>query len=213
MKKCELCKSAARVFCDSDQANLCWECDARVHSANFLVAKHTRTLLCQSCQSQTPWTGSGPKLGPTVSVCQACFSRNSSSSGPDHDLENGAEDEDDEGANGEEDDSDHTADEEEEEEEDDGDNQVVPFSSSTPLQLQPPSLPSTSSSSEDSSTRFYRETDGGFSSRNGFLSKRTDENASSHYDVSIIFPSKLASSFYVSLWSCSSTYLFLNMFL
>nr|GMC83795.1 zinc finger protein CONSTANS-LIKE 2-like [Ipomoea batatas] len=128
MKKCELCKSAARVFCDSDQANLCWECDARVHSANFLVAKHSRTLLCQACQSQTPWTGSGPKLGPTVSVCQACFGRNSS------------------------------------------------------LQ-QPPSLPSTSSSSEDSSTRFYRETD---PSRNGFLSKRTDENASSHYHVSII---------------------------
>nr|GLL24039.1 hypothetical protein CR513_39626 [Ipomoea trifida] len=48
-----------------------------------------------------------------------------------------------------------------------------------PLQQQPPSLPSTSSSSEDSSTRFYRETD---PSRNGFLSKRTDENASSHYD-------------------------------
>nr|GMC78749.1 zinc finger protein CONSTANS-LIKE 2-like [Ipomoea batatas] len=113
MKKCELCKSAARVFCDSDQANLCWDCDARVHSANFLVAKHSRTLLCQACQSQTPWTGSGPKLGPTVSL------------------------------------------------------------------QQPPSLPSTSSSSEDSSTRFYRETD---PSRNGFLSKRTDENASSHYD-------------------------------
>nr|GMC87977.1 zinc finger protein CONSTANS-LIKE 2-like [Ipomoea batatas] len=180
MKKCELCKSAARVFCDSDQANLCWECDARVHSANFLVAKHSRTLLCQACQSQTPWTGSGPKLGPTVSVCQACFGRNSSTSAPDHDFENGAGDQDDddeeeEGENGgDEDESDHNSEEEEE------DNQVVPFSSSTPLQLQqPPSLPSTSSSSEDSSTRFYRETD---PSRNRFLSKRTDENASSHYD-------------------------------
>ncbi|XP_019162275.1 PREDICTED: zinc finger protein CONSTANS-LIKE 9-like [Ipomoea nil] len=179
MKKCELCKSPARVLCDSDQANLCWECDARVHSANFLVAKHTRTLLCQACQSQTPWTGSGPKLGPTVSVCQACFSRNSTTTAPvDHDLENnGAEDEeedDNEGENGGEEEEEDDDDDEEEEEEDD-DNQVVPFSSST--QLQPPSLPSTSSSSEDSSTRFYRETD-----PNGFLSKRTDENASSHYD-------------------------------
>ncbi|KAK1375208.1 B-box domain protein 30 [Heracleum sosnowskyi] len=72
MKKCELCNSIARMFCESDQASLCWSCDAKVHSANFLVAKHSRTLLCQSCQSLTPWTGSGPKLGHTLSVCESC---------------------------------------------------------------------------------------------------------------------------------------------
>ncbi|KAM0059041.1 putative transcription factor interactor and regulator Znf-B family [Helianthus debilis subsp. tardiflorus] len=47
MKTCELCKSAAKIYCDSDQASLCWTCDNKVHSANFLVARHSRTLLCQ----------------------------------------------------------------------------------------------------------------------------------------------------------------------
>ncbi|KAL1537450.1 B-box zinc finger protein 32-like [Salvia divinorum] len=72
MKKCELCNKVARMYCESDEASLCWTCDLRVHTANFLVAKHTRTLLCHACQSPTPWTGSGPRLGPTVSVCEAC---------------------------------------------------------------------------------------------------------------------------------------------
>ena len=55
MKKCELCNSLAKMHCDSDQASLCWDCDAKVHAANFLVAKHSRTLLCHLCQSFTPW--------------------------------------------------------------------------------------------------------------------------------------------------------------
>lgn len=62
------------MYCESDEASLCWDCDSRVHTANFLVAKHTRTLLCHACQCLTPWSGSGPKLGPTVSVCDACVS-------------------------------------------------------------------------------------------------------------------------------------------
>ncbi|KAK4439262.1 hypothetical protein Salat_0261100 [Sesamum alatum] len=85
MKKCELCKKVARMYCDSDRASLCWDCDSRVHTANFLVAKHTRTLLCHACQSPTPWTGSGPKLGPTVSVCDACVHRNDHGMDTDHD--------------------------------------------------------------------------------------------------------------------------------
>ncbi|KAK4420512.1 hypothetical protein Salat_2001600 [Sesamum alatum] len=72
MQRCELCKGKARMHCDSDQASLCWDCDARVHSANFLVARHSRNLLCHVCQSPTPWSASGPKLGPTVSVCEQC---------------------------------------------------------------------------------------------------------------------------------------------
>ncbi|KAF2305045.1 hypothetical protein GH714_001314 [Hevea brasiliensis] len=60
------------MYCESDQANLCWDCDAKVHGANFLVAKHSRTLLCHLCQSFTPWTASGPKLSLTVSVCENC---------------------------------------------------------------------------------------------------------------------------------------------
>ncbi|KAG6754768.1 hypothetical protein POTOM_040562 [Populus tomentosa] len=53
MKRCELCDSLAKVYCESDQANLCWDCDANVHSANFLVAKHSRSLLF-------PWSSTPP---------------------------------------------------------------------------------------------------------------------------------------------------------
>ncbi|KAK1368481.1 B-box domain protein 31 [Heracleum sosnowskyi] len=105
------------MFCESDQASLCWHCDAEVHSANFLVAKHTRTLLCQSCQALTPWTGSGPKLGPTLSVCESCV-HNNHTDDDEEDEDDGDEDEDEE--------------EEEEEEKDDGENQVVPLASSSP---------------------------------------------------------------------------------
>ncbi|KAI3515358.1 hypothetical protein L1887_14235 [Cichorium endivia] len=73
MKRCELCKSTAKVYCDSDMASLCWSCDAKVHSANFLVARHSRSLLCQICQSPTPWSASGEKIWPTTaSICGRC---------------------------------------------------------------------------------------------------------------------------------------------
>ncbi|XP_071701187.1 uncharacterized protein [Rutidosis leptorrhynchoides] len=73
-KKCELCKSPASIYCDSDAASLCWTCDTKVHSANFLVAKHSRTLLCKICQSPTPWNATGDKLSPSSSsICQNCF--------------------------------------------------------------------------------------------------------------------------------------------
>lgn len=135
MKKCELCNSIARMFCESDQASLCWSCDAKVHSANFLVAKHSRTLLCQSCQSLTPWTGSGPKLGHTLSVCESCCIHGNSS----HNNHTDDDDDDDE----EEDEDEEDDDTDEEQEEDDGENQVVPLSSSS---LAPPQVTSSSSS-------------------------------------------------------------------
>ncbi|MCL7045573.1 hypothetical protein MKW94_010729 [Papaver nudicaule] len=75
MKECELCEAPARMFCESDQASLCWDCDEKVHCANFLVARHTRSLLCHSCQSLTPWKASGSKLGPTISICERCVKR------------------------------------------------------------------------------------------------------------------------------------------
>ncbi|KAH7546531.1 hypothetical protein FEM48_Zijuj01G0210800 [Ziziphus jujuba var. spinosa] len=77
MIKCELCGLRARIYCESDQASLCWDCEEKVHGANFLVAKHTRSLLCHVCQSPTPWKASGPKLTPTVSVCESCVDCNS----------------------------------------------------------------------------------------------------------------------------------------
>ncbi|KAK7341151.1 hypothetical protein VNO80_24076 [Phaseolus coccineus] len=71
-ESCALCEKRAVMLCESDQAKLCWECDEKVHGANFLVAKHSRVLLCRSCHSPTPWKASGTKLTPTVSFCQPC---------------------------------------------------------------------------------------------------------------------------------------------
>ncbi|CAI0467889.1 unnamed protein product [Linum tenue] len=121
MKKCELCDSPARMYCESDQASLCWDCDGKVHGANFLVAKHTRTLLCHECQSPTPWTGSGSRLAPTISLCEGCAATNdsTSSSGDSDEDENedGDDDDEDDGGGGD---------------GDDGENQVVPWSSTAP---------------------------------------------------------------------------------
>ncbi|CAA0837125.1 B-box type zinc finger family protein [Striga hermonthica] len=77
MKSCELCKRPARTHCPADQASLCWPCDAAVHSANFLVARHSRTLLCRVCQGPTPWSASGSELGPISAVCEMCVDRRS----------------------------------------------------------------------------------------------------------------------------------------
>ncbi|KAL9296110.1 hypothetical protein ACSQ67_022006 [Phaseolus vulgaris] len=71
-ESCAMCEKRAVMLCESDQAKLCWECDDKVHGANFLVAKHSRVLLCRSCYSPTPWRASGTKLTPTVSFCQPC---------------------------------------------------------------------------------------------------------------------------------------------
>ncbi|CAN6683183.1 unnamed protein product [Malus baccata var. baccata] len=125
MKKCDLCDSAAKVYCDSDQASLCWDCDVKVHGANFLVAKHSRTLLCHVCQSPTPWIGSGLKLCPTVSVCESCVNNNEGNHHEDEDED----DDDEEGQEGA---------------EEDEENQVVPLSCKPP-----PPLSSTSSSSRE----------------------------------------------------------------
>ncbi|KAK7846753.1 zinc finger protein CONSTANS-LIKE 12 [Quercus suber] len=87
MKTCELCKIQARTYCESDQASLCWDCDAKVHGANFLVARHSRTLLCNTCQSQTPWKASGAKLGHTFSVCETCVRGNHNNEEEEEELE------------------------------------------------------------------------------------------------------------------------------
>ncbi|XP_027348572.1 B-box zinc finger protein 32-like [Abrus precatorius] len=145
MKKCELCKIPARVFCESDQASLCWDCDAKVHGANFLVARHSRTLLCHSCRSPTPWKASGASLGSAVTVCDRCAAGTSEEEEPEE-SEGGNEEEIDD------DDEDVAGDE-------GGDNQVVPWSST------PPPPPASSSSSEWSSVSTCRRN--GVNSRNG----------------------------------------------
>lgn len=163
------------MYCDSDRASLCWDCDSRVHTANFLVAKHTRTLLCHACQSPTPWTGSGPKLGPTVSVCDACVNRSDSGMDGDRGFGNGStEDCGADDGDGEDDEDQHDDDEEEngncvheDDDDDDSENQVVPLSL-------PPSLASTSSGSEESSGR----RDGFSSSSIGLFSASTTVESS-----------------------------------
>ncbi|KAG1368222.1 B-box zinc finger protein 19 [Cocos nucifera] len=177
MKGCELCERAARIHCESDQASLCWECDAKVHGANFLVARHSRCLLCRRCQAPTPWKASGARFGPTVSVCERCClqgkRRREDVADDDENGEEKDEDaEEDEGDDRmEEDDGGEEGEGEDEgeaeEEEEEGDNQVVPLS------LTPPPVAS-SSSSEESSGRIY---DGFFKRirRNADLASRDDD--------------------------------------
>nr|XP_023881241.1 zinc finger protein CONSTANS-LIKE 4-like [Quercus suber]POE74436.1 b-box domain protein 31 [Quercus suber] len=175
MKKCELCDSPAKMFCESDQASLCWDCDAQVHGANFLVAKHSRRLLCHVCQSLTPWSGSGPKLLPTVSVCDRCVNscnqnegRNEENDGDDDDdldRDDNTEDDDDDDDGDDNDDDGGDGDEDQGNiDEDDEENQVVPWSSTPPPQA------SSSSTSEE----------GLSDSRKAFSWKRTRENAEFH---------------------------------
>ncbi|KAK1304394.1 putative zinc finger protein CONSTANS-LIKE 11 [Acorus calamus] len=150
MKECELCRGTARMYCESDSASLCWDCDARVHGANFLVAKHCRRLLCQSCQEPTPWTAAGARLGPTFSICARCYEKSPSAAAAAAAADNrdqrseiggGAEDEEEE--------EDLSSDSEDDEEED-GENQVVPWTDSSPAGAPP--LPVTSSSSSEESS-------------------------------------------------------------
>ncbi|KZV52179.1 zinc finger protein CONSTANS-LIKE 4-like [Dorcoceras hygrometricum] len=72
MERCELCRLTAAIYCESDKASLCWVCDSRVHSANFLVARHSRYLLCGVCRSPTQWSSTGAVLSPTMAVCEKC---------------------------------------------------------------------------------------------------------------------------------------------
>lgn len=131
-KGCELCGNPARMLCESDQASLCWDCDGKVHAANFLVAKHSRTLLCHVCQSPTPWKAAGPKLGPTVSVCRVCAGDGEITRG--EEVEGGGcdlpESETDDGEYYS-DSDDYTVTEDEE----DGENQVVPWSAEENVSL------------------------------------------------------------------------------
>lgn len=122
------------MYCEADHASLCWDCDEKVHGANFLVAKHPRSLLCHVCHSPTPWTGSGPKLTPTVSVCENCFQSHRKID-LNQEQESEAENEEEEGSDDEDDDVD---DESEDEDEDEEENQVVPWSCCSYSLAQPP---------------------------------------------------------------------------
>ncbi|KAJ6894410.1 hypothetical protein NC652_028242 [Populus alba x Populus x berolinensis] len=174
MKGCELCGSSARMYCESDEASLCWDCDEKVHTANFLVAKHCRTLLCQVCQSPTPWKASGSKFAPTVSVCESCFAipknkrhfQSENVMASDQESQGGGNDLD-ESENDQQSDDDDDTDEDEGEEDEDGDNQVVPWSGPTASSSPSPVPPVASSSSEEETY---------CAGRNGFLKRMRESN-------------------------------------
>lgn len=70
---CELCHGPAAVYCVADEAHICWTCDAKVHGANFLVARHTRAVLCGSCGIPTSWRVSGVDFAPRAGCfCAEC---------------------------------------------------------------------------------------------------------------------------------------------
>lgn len=147
------------MYCQSDNASLCYECDQNVHSANFLVAKHSRTLLCHKCQSPTPWNASGVNLGRTASVCVNCLEETpsqrrllqggeTSHRGNDVVEENCDVHDEDEDGDTDDDDTESSDESEDEDEDEDAENQVVPLSSAA----SPPATGS-SSSEEFSSSR------------------------------------------------------------
>lgn len=57
------------VYCRSDAACLCLSCDRNVHSANILSKRHSRTLLCERCNSQPASVRCAEER---VSLCQNC---------------------------------------------------------------------------------------------------------------------------------------------
>jgi hypothetical protein len=72
IRGCELCDGEAALYCAADEAHICWACDAKVHGANFLVARHTRAVLCGACGTETPWKASGASPAPRTSLCAGC---------------------------------------------------------------------------------------------------------------------------------------------
>lgn len=176
------------MHCESDQANLCWDCDFKVHGANFLVAKHNRTLLCHVCQSSTAWLASGRNLGSAVSVCDSCVvngdNKCEAAAEESSQREYGEEEEE------KEDEGDYdNEDVEETEEEEDAENQVVPWSGeSSPLSM------SKSGNEGDGGGGCNGDGDGGFGL------KRMRENLSSWSDVCSI-------SFAFTLFSFSLSFL------
>ncbi|KAI5071620.1 hypothetical protein GOP47_0013871 [Adiantum capillus-veneris] len=72
---CELCQQQASVFCPWDEARLCDLCDANVHGANFLVARHSRHLLCPCCGDPALHSAlTGPRIEPSrrQEACVQC---------------------------------------------------------------------------------------------------------------------------------------------
>ncbi|KAL7000182.1 hypothetical protein U1Q18_001330 [Sarracenia purpurea var. burkii] len=59
----------AVVYCKSDSARLCLRCDGCVHSANYLSRRHSRSLICDKCNSQPSIVRC---VDDKMSLCQSC---------------------------------------------------------------------------------------------------------------------------------------------
>lgn len=71
---CEFCGvERAFVYCNSDSARLCLNCDACVHSANSLSSRHPRSLICDKCYSQPAIVRC---MFDKMSLCQTCDNSN-----------------------------------------------------------------------------------------------------------------------------------------
>ncbi|XP_057474046.1 B-box zinc finger protein 32 [Actinidia eriantha] len=68
----ELCDGEASLYCPSDSAFLCWNCNAKVHQANFLIARHVRRTVCSLCKSLTGNCISGPGSRLIHRICRSC---------------------------------------------------------------------------------------------------------------------------------------------
>ncbi|XAR74049.1 hypothetical protein NMG60_11008211 [Bertholletia excelsa] len=69
---CELCSDKAILYCPSDSAFLCWNCDAKVHRANFLVARHVRFTVCSKCIRFMEDRLAGVDFQPFRLICRSC---------------------------------------------------------------------------------------------------------------------------------------------
>ncbi|KAI3774133.1 hypothetical protein L1987_48677 [Smallanthus sonchifolius] len=72
---CDLCKAVrAVVYCNSDAARLCFQCDNGVHSANSLSRRHPRSLLCDKCNYHPAVVR---QVFDKMFLCEACnFNQN-----------------------------------------------------------------------------------------------------------------------------------------
>ncbi|KAF7145478.1 hypothetical protein RHSIM_Rhsim04G0056700 [Rhododendron simsii] len=79
---CEFCWVVrAVVYCKSDSARLCLNCDNCVHSSNHLSRRHNRSLICDKCNSQP---ANVRCVLHKMSLCQNCDCSGNGCSGRGH---------------------------------------------------------------------------------------------------------------------------------
>jgi len=83
--RCDFCGTEkALIYCKSDSAKLCLNCDVNVHSANPLSQRHTRSLLSEKCSLQPSAIHC---MNENVSLCQGCQWTASNCTGLGHRLQ------------------------------------------------------------------------------------------------------------------------------